>query len=76
MCVCLCVCRGRREAKDPLELEEQTVVCCLMWVLGTKLRSSGEGWERGKCSEALNHLSGLHINSFENNTGIAPQGLL
>jgi hypothetical protein len=30
-------CRGQKRALDPLELELQMVVSCLVWMLGTKL---------------------------------------
>lgn len=45
VCLCVCVyvqgskgaCRGQKRALDPLELELQVTVGCLMWVLGTEL---------------------------------------
>lgn len=51
MCICmLCMCRshicgacgGQRKLLDPLEMELQEIVSCLMWVLGTKFGSSLE----------------------------------
>ena len=42
MCVCVCVCRGQksmRMAEEPLEMELQTVVNCLVWVLGFEPKS-------------------------------------
>ena len=58
MCVCMCVCiyvcmyvcvcmyvgnHGvRKRAMDTLQLELQTVVSCLRWVLGTRLSSSAK----------------------------------
>lgn len=32
--------RGQKRAQDPLELESEEAVSCLMWVLETKLGSS------------------------------------
>jgi len=40
--ILLCLCgahKGQKRASDLLELELQVVVGCLMWVLGTELRS-------------------------------------
>lgn len=47
LCVYMCMCgfvyihagvpRGQTRAQDPLELESEEAVSCLMWVLGTKL---------------------------------------
>ena len=34
--------KGQKRALDPLELELQTAVSCLAWVLGTELGSSAE----------------------------------
>jgi hypothetical protein len=48
----LCVCkylRGQRRGSDSPELELQTVLNILAWVLGTELGSSG------KASSALDH---------------------
>jgi hypothetical protein len=35
-----CICREQKKALDPLELELQSVVSFLTWVLGTELRFS------------------------------------
>ena len=47
MCVFMSLCECLRwclwepeEALDPLELGSQVVVCCLMWMLRTNVRSS------------------------------------
>jgi hypothetical protein len=37
---CVCSCLWRQRASDPLELELQAVVSCLMWVLETEPGSS------------------------------------
>ena len=37
MCVQVCEHRGQESALDPLELELDVTVICLMWVLGTHL---------------------------------------
>ena len=50
VCVCVCVCvyacecsahGGQKRAPDTLELKLQAVESCLLWVLGTELRSCG-----------------------------------
>ena len=49
VCVSICVCGymcvwvygGQRRMADPLELELQAAVSCLMWVLGIELGSPG-----------------------------------
>jgi hypothetical protein len=51
MCVCTCMCMlahecrtcgGERKVLDPMELELEVVVSCLMSVLGIESRSSGK----------------------------------
>lgn len=34
--------KAQKKISDPLEQELQSVMCLLMWVLGTELRSSAE----------------------------------
>lgn len=60
--VCVCVwiwacefrCPWRPEASDPLELELQTLVSCLLWVLGIELRSSARSMLA--CCSSLSYL--------------------
>lgn len=40
VCVCVCACVGQKRVSDPLELELQVAVSCLIWVPGTLPRSS------------------------------------
>lgn len=45
VCACVnrcvpCTCRSQKRVLDSLELESQMAVSCLVWMLGTKLRSS------------------------------------
>lgn len=49
----MCRCFWRPEASNPLELDSQTVVSCLMWVLGTVQ----DLWKFNKGSKPLSHLS-------------------
>jgi len=53
LCVCVCAYKHRHPQRvgisGPLELELQTVVSCIMWLLGTEL------WTFGRAERAANH---------------------
>lgn len=47
--VTVCLCEHERRTADAPEMELQVVVICLLWVLGTQLRSSGGAGNTFSC---------------------------
>ena len=55
--VCVGAHGDQKRVLDPLELEFQVVVSCLMWVLGTKPRSSARAANTLTAEPSLQPLS-------------------
>lgn len=64
VCVCIYMCEsthiGQKSVLEPLELDLEAVVSCLIWVLGPELCPLKEQ----KCSEMLKRVLSLSHTSF------------